>query len=241
MPRTSARTSSRRSRRAVGDDPLRETGWREHVPFLAEGGEAPLLAHVARLRAAGEAIYPPQAALLRAFRETPWGSVRVLILGQDPYHGPGQANGLAFSVDAGVRVPPSLRNILKEVRREMYHDALISPQSPDLTRWARQGVLLLNTVLSVAAGRPGSHASLGWQALTQAVLEALAARGEPLAVVLWGTPARAFAPLFTEGGHLVLCAAHPSPLSASRGFFGCGHFARVNAWLQEQGKPLIVW
>lgn len=242
MPSRVVRAATRRPPRRAGKrDILAGTGWPEHVPFLAAGKHRELLENVACRRAAGETVYPPQADLLRAFAETPWDSVRAIILGQDPYHGAGQAHGLAFSVPDGVRVPPSLRNILKEVVRDVYGDAPPPSLSPDLTRWARQGVLLLNTVFSVTAGRAHSHASLGWQALTRAVLESLAAGGRPLAVLLWGSPAGAFAPLFANGGHLVLCAAHPSPLSASRGFLGCGHFSQVNAWLRERGQSTIIW
>lgn len=242
MPSRVVRAATRRAPRRAGKrDMLAGTGWSGHVPFLAEEKHLELLEDVARRRIAGEIIYPPQADMLRAFAETPWDRVRVIILGQDPYHGEGQAHGLAFSVPEGVRVPPSLRNILKEVERDVYGGAPPPSISSDLTRWARQGVLLLNTVFSVAAGRAHSHASVGWQTLTSAVLEALAAGGRPLAVLLWGSPARTFAPLFASGGHLVLCAAHPSPLSASRGFLGCGHFSRVNAWLRERGQPGIVW
>lgn len=241
MPSRVVRAAPRRLSRRAGKDTLLSSGWSAHVPFLAEGKHRELLEKVARRRAAGETVYPPQADLLRAFVETPWDSVRAIILGQDPYHGAGQAHGLAFSVPDGVRVPPSLRNILKEVVRDVYGNASPPSSSSDLTRWARQGVLLLNTVFSVAAGRAHSHASLGWQALTRAVLEALAAGGRPLAVLLWGSPAGAFAPLFANGGHLVLRAAHPSPLSASRGFLGCGHFSKVNAWLRERGQAPIIW
>lgn len=231
------------------------------MDFFAAGAHRPLLEKVAALRAAGKTIYPPQDQLLYAFACTAWDRVRVLIVGQDPYHGQGQAHGLAFSVREGQRVPPSLRNILKEVARDpglsasallpsqspssLFPPSLPSP-SPELTRWARQGVLLLNTVLSVEAGKAHSHAALGWQSLTCAVVEALAARPQPLAVLLWGNAAKEFLPLFTPFGHkdsphLVLCAAHPSPLSASRGFHGCGHFSAVNSWLAAQNEPEIVW
>lgn len=219
---------------------LESSGWCEHVPFLTGGGHRRLLKRVEQLRKR-ETVYPPQDLLLRAFWETPWKNVRVLLLGQDPYHGSGQAQGLAFSVPDCVPVPPSLCNILREVRRDIYGDAATVVLSPDLTRWARQGVLLLNSILSVAAGRPLSHAALGWQELTQAVLVALAARQKPLAVLLWGGAARQYAPLFEGRRHLVLCAPHPSPLSAFRGFHGCGHFSAVNRWLAVRGETEICW
>ena len=216
------------------------SGWLRHVPWLSGRG-AELVREVARRRAAGELICPSQNDLLRAFVETPWEEARVVILGQDPYPGPGLAHGLAFSVLPGRPLPPSLRNILNEVRRDVYADDPDVPLSGDLTRWARQGVLLLNVVCSVRRGAPRSHVALGWQEGAQAVLQALAARRRPMAFLLWGNDARAFAPLVTEPRHLVLQAAHPSPLAASRGFFGCGHFSKVNVWLAAQGKPGVVW
>ncbi|MEG2172036.1 MAG: uracil-DNA glycosylase [Desulfovibrionaceae bacterium] len=221
---------------------LRAQGWTSQVEFFATGQHRPLLERVAGLRRSGRVIYPAQEDLLRAFACTAWNDVRVLILGQDPYHGKGQAHGLAFSVPAGTPPPPSLRNICKEVARDT---GAPFPPSSDLSRWAEQGVLLLNTVLSVEDGKAHSHAKLGWQELTRAVLTALAARPEPLAALLWGNAAKEFLPLFTAARsgnpHLVLCAAHPSPLSACRGFHGCGHFSAVNAWLRASGRAEIVW
>lgn len=258
----------------MSDDFLRSCGWTQHVDFFASGGHEVLLQEVAALRTAGKTIYPPQQDILQAFAHTSWEQVRVLILGQDPYHGKGQAHGLAFSVPEGTKIPPSLRNILKEVARDtsvglhcgaravaeplkaahVKHAALSAPAvpmaamasaSPCLVRWAQQGVLLLNTVLSVEEGKAHSHAHLGWQALAAAVVEALAARPEPVAALLWGNAAREYEDVFAEGvaagRHLVLCAAHPSPLSASRGFHGCGHFSAVNAWLGGQGLQEIDW
>ena len=227
-----------------GEGQLRDSGWLQRVPFLAEGGHLRLLREVQRLRRV-QTVYPAQEDLLRALRLTPPQAVRVVILGQDPYHGEGQAHGLAFSVPADKPLPRSLGNIFKEIQSDVDAGAPLPDASPDLTRWARQGVLLLNTVLSVAAGKAHSHARLnedgGWQALTHAVLEAVARGSRPVAVLLWGRPAQAFAPLFATSRHLVLCAAHPSPLSASRGFFGCRHFSRVNAWLRQRGEEEIRW
>lgn len=236
-------------------DFLHSRGWVQHVGFFADRGHEPLLAQVEALRAAGKTIYPAQPDILQAFVHTGWNEVRVLVVGQDPYHGKGQAHGLAFSVSPGTPVPPSLRNILKEVARDMREKhgceavavltAPTAPVSPCLVRWAKQGVLLLNTVLTVEEGKAHSHAQLGWQALTTAVVEALAARPEPVVALLWGNPAREYEALFAEGvaegRHLVLCAAHPSPLSASRGFHGCGHFSAVNAWLRARGLREIDW
>lgn len=251
----------------AGVDPLAGTDWPEHVPELAAEGHLRVLAAVEMLRAHGHAVYPAQRDVFRALQTTPWHGVRVVILGQDPYHGPGQAHGLAFSVPDGVALPRSLRNIFKEVEAdcggseaaghalprsgtvggalaESGTPGLLAPfrqASGDLTRWARQGVLLLNTVLTVEQGRPNSHAGMGWETVTRAVLAALGARPEPCAFLLWGRPAHAFSGLVSNPAHLVLTAAHPSPLSASRGFFGCGHFSRVNEWLAAQGYPPIAW
>lgn len=204
----------------------------------------PLLREVQALRRT-QTVYPPQQDLLRALLLTPPEAVRVVILGQDPYHGAGQAHGLAFSVRGHMPVPRSLNNVFKEIRNDVYGSGPLPDASPDLSRWARQGVLLLNTVLSVAEGQPQSHVRLatpgGWQALTSAVLEAVACGPRPVAALLWGKPAQTCAPLFEGGRHLPLCAAHPSPFSASRGFLGCGHFSRVNAWLRERGEMEIVW
>jgi uracil-DNA glycosylase len=252
----------------VEHDPLAGTAWQRAVPFFAAGKYGALLEAVAGLRAAGQVIYPAQHQLLRAFRLTDFNQVRVLILGQDPYHGAGQAHGLAFSVPASVPAPRSLLNIRKELLADVYGGVVPAhwrggqavlagcpAQAPklhgisgDLSPWARQGVLLLNVVLSVEAGKAGSHASLGWQALTKAALTALAARQRPVAVLLWGNWAKDYGEIFLAANaagraepHLVLCAAHPSPLSASRGFFGCGHGSQVNTWLKSRGEKPLLW
>lgn len=219
---------------------LHSQGWAQQVNFFAEGQHLPLLQQVAALRAAGKHIFPAQQDIFAAFAHTAWDAVRVLIMGQDPYHGAGQAHGLAFSVSEGCKMPPSLRNILAEVART---EGAAPNASPCLTRWAEQGVLLLNAVLTVEEGKAHSHAGLGWQTCTTAVVKALAARPRPLAVLLWGNAAQDYLPYFSTAGaqHLVLCAAHPSPLSAYRGFHGCGHFAAVNTWLVEQGDTAIAW
>lgn len=203
----------------------------------------PLRALDAFLRAeeaVGRTIYPPRDLRLRALELTPLEAVRVVILGQDPYHGPGQAMGLAFSVPAGVRVPPSLANIYKELARDV---GLPRPVSGDLAAWARQGVLLLNTVLTVEAGQAGSHRGRGWEHLTDAVIAAVAARAEPSVFMLWGSAAQTKGGLIAAAGtqHLVLTAPHPSPLSAHRGFLGCGHFSRTNAFLGSAGRGAIEW
>ncbi|MEW9854569.1 uracil-DNA glycosylase [Novosphingobium sp. M1R2S20] len=191
--------------------------------------------------AAGKRIYPPERSRLRALELTPLENVKVVILGQDPYHGPGQAHGLAFSVPPGIKVPPSLANIYKEIASDCGAD--VKPDG-NLERWARQGVLLLNNALTVEEGRAGSHQKIGWEAITDAAVAAVAARTEPSVFMLWGNHARRKAERVTglEGGrHLVLTAPHPSPLSAYSGFFGCRHFSQANAFLEANGRGAIAW
>lgn len=199
-----------------------------------------LQAFVASRQAAGATIYPAQ--VLRAFELTPRHRVRVVILGQDPYHGPGQAQGLAFSTPYGQRVPPSLRNIFKELRRDL---GLPLPGHGHLGAWARQGVLLINAALTVEGGRPGSHAKQGWEALTDAVIASIAEESRSCVFMLWGGHARSKAPLAGRNGrHLVLESNHPSPLSAARGaepFLGNGHFSAANQFLTRHGQQPIDW
>jgi uracil-DNA glycosylase len=186
-------------------------------------------------------IYPPRGTRLRALELTPLDQVRVVILGQDPYHGPGQAHGLSFSVQEGVKVPPSLVNIYKELATDC---GVAAPGHGNLEHWARQGVLLLNNALTVEAGQAGSHQKRGWEAITDAAVAAVAAKAEPCVFMLWGSHAKKKAlsvPGLMEGHHLVLTAPHPSPLSAYQGFFGCGHFSRANAFLAEHGRGTIDW
>lgn len=191
--------------------------------------------------AAGKTIYPPAGTRLAALSLTPLPAVQVVILGQDPYHGPGQAHGLAFSVPREQRVPPSLANIFKEQEADL---GLPRPAHGHLESWARQGVLLLNTVLTVEAGLAASHQGKGWELFTDAAIRAVAERPMPCAYLLWGSHARAKVPLIREasrGPTLILEAPHPSPLSAHRGFLGCRHFSRANAFLAEQGSGAIDW
>ncbi|HOB96791.1 MAG TPA: uracil-DNA glycosylase [Aquabacterium sp.] len=201
-----------------------------------------LLRFVADRQAAGATIYP--AAPLRALELTPRAAVRVVIVGQDPYHGPGQAEGLAFSVPAGVKPPPSLRNILGELSRSLGVPHLANGH---LGGWARQGVLLLNTVLTVEDGQPAAHAGRGWEALTDALIQATAADAGAKVYLLWGAHAQAKAPLIESAGggrHRVLRANHPSPLSARRPpvpFIGCGHFVQVRDFLAGHGMSKIDW
>lgn len=187
---------------------------------------------------AGE-VFPPRSKLFSAFELTPPERVRVVILGQDPYHEPGQAMGLAFSVPQGERLPPSLRNIFTELHTDL---GLPQPSGGDLTPWAERGVLLLNTVLTVGRGAANSHAAWGWQRFTDAVLAAMAALPQPVAFVLWGTQAQKKRPLLQSAApRLVLCAPHPSPLSSYRGFFGSRPFSQINAFLQENGEQPVDW
>lgn len=192
--------------------------------------------------AAGKVIYPPRGMRLAALALTPLDRVRCVILGQDPYHGPGQAHGLAFSVPDGVPLPPSLINITKELEADL---GLPPPASGNLSKWARQGVLLLNSTLTVEAGKPGSHAGRGWDAITDAVVAAVAERDEPCVFILWGSHARKNASRIPALGraphHLVLTSAHPSPLSAHNGFFGSRPFSKTNAFLEANGRGTIDW
>lgn len=190
---------------------------------------------------AGKRIYPPRGSRLRALELTPLDEVKVVILGQDPYHGPGQAHGLAFSVPEGVRVPPSLVNIYKELASDCGVNA---PGHGNLEHWARQGVLLLNNSLTVQDGQAGSHQNKGWESITDAAVAAVAAKAEPCVFLLWGNHARKKAervPGLAHSHHLVLTAPHPSPLSAHAGFLGCRHFSRANAFLKENGRQPIDW
>lgn len=192
--------------------------------------------------AAGKRVYPPRGQRLAALALTPLDAVRCVILGQDPYHGDGQAHGLAFSVEAGVRPPPSLVNIFKELEGDL---GLPRPASGDLTPWARQGVLLLNNTLTVEAGQAGSHAGRGWDAITDACVAAVAASPEPTVFILWGSHARKKASRVPALGrvahHLIVASAHPSPLSAHNGFFGSRPFSKANAFLEAHGRGTIDW
>lgn len=184
-------------------------------------------------------VFPPKHLLFNAFHLTHPDKVKVVILGQDPYHGEGEAHGLAFSVPDGIKTPPSLRNIFKEIQSEFPDSA--TPESGNLTRWAKQGVLLLNTVLTVRKDSARSHAGLGWELFTDAVIKAISDNSEGVVFMLWGKDAAAKQSLINRDRHLVLSAPHPSPLSAYRGFFGCMNFAEANTYLERQGKSPIVW
>ena len=185
-----------------------------------------------------QTIYPDMYSIFNAMKKTPYSQVKAVILGQDPYHEPGQAHGLCFSVLKGTVPPPSLRNIYKELDDELG----IPPASHgELTKWAENGVLLLNTVLTVRRGQANSHKGMGWEIFTDEVIRKLNERTEPMVFLLWGGNAKAKRVLITNPQHLVLTAAHPSPLSAYNGFFGCGHFRRCNEFLAEHGMEPIDW
>ena len=217
--------------------------WRSVLePVLASAKSHALCGLLAAEEAAGKAIYPPRGMRLAALALTPPGAVKVVILGQDPYHGPGQAHGLAFSVQDGVKVPPSLVNIFKELHSDL---GLPRPVQGNLTNWAKQGVLLLNNALTVADGQPGSHQGKGWEEITDAIVAAVAAKVEPCVFMLWGNHARkkaASVPGLGPGSHhLILSAPHPSPLSAHTGWFGSGHFGKANAFLEAHGRGAVDW
>ncbi|PID58494.1 MAG: uracil-DNA glycosylase [Gammaproteobacteria bacterium] len=189
-------------------------------------------------RHSGKVIYPPAEQVFAAFKHTEFSEVRVVILGQDPYHGAGQANGLAFSVNKGIKIPPSLVNIYKEIATDI---GAAPPKHGDLTHWAKQGVLLLNTVLTVQANQAHSHKNQGWEVFTDAVIASLNDAPQHVVFLLWGAPAQKKAALIDGNKHTVLTAPHPSPLSAYRGFFGCKHFSRANEALVAHGQQPIIW
>lgn len=187
---------------------------------------------------AGRIIYPDDSAWFRALELTPLDQVKVVILGQDPYHGPGQAHGLSFSVPAGVRPPPSLNNIYKELQADL---GIARPRHGFLEHWARQGVLLLNSVLTVEQAKAASHRKKGWELFTDAIVRAVSEKHDPVVFMLWGAYAQSKAASVNGERHLILKAAHPSPLSAHNGFLGCKHFSQCNAFLISNGRPPIDW
>ena len=186
----------------------------------------------------GTAIYPPARLIFNAFDHCPFEKVKVVILGQDPYHGAGQANGLCFSVNKGIPFPPSLLNIFKEIENDL---GTPIPQDGDLTRWSDQGVLLLNATLTVRAAQAGSHQRRGWEEFTDAAIRELASRRNGIVFILWGSYAQKKGAFIDRNRHLVLSSPHPSPLSAYQGFFGNHHFSTANRYLKEQGKSEIIW
>lgn len=212
--------------------------WKTHIPLVKNGTGETLRKKVANMRKKA-AIFPPDELVFRAL-DLAFDRVRVVILGQDPYHGEGQAHGLAFSVPQGIKAPPSLKNIFKEMARDLETPDSLN-RSTDLSDWAKQGVLLLNVTLTVESGKPGSHADMGWSELTDQIIRELSLTTPHLVFLLWGSHAQAKAGLISGDTHLVLKAPHPSPLSAYRGFFGCGHFSKTNAFLTKHGYTPIAW
>lgn len=185
-----------------------------------------------------QTVYPPGKEIFKAFDCADFEQVKVVIIGQDPYHGPGQANGLCFSVREGVTMPPSLKNIFKEIHNDLGKPI---PKNGDLERWAKQGVLLLNATLTVRASSPGSHQKKGWEDFTDAVIKLISEKRKNVVFLLWGAFAQKKGDLIDRNKHLVLMSAHPSPFSADRGFFGCRHFSKTNEYLKSKGQKEIDW
>jgi uracil-DNA glycosylase len=213
--------------------------WKDRLaPQFASAGMQALRAFLIAEKAQGKRIFPPSAQMFAALDHTPFDAVKVVILGQDPYHGPGQAHGLSFSVPPGVAPPPSLLNMFKEIERDL---GFSRPTHGCLLHWADQGVLLLNAVLTVENGLAASHQGKGWEAFTDAIVDLLNREREGLVFMLWGSYAQAKGKLIDTRRHRVLKAPHPSPLSAHRGFIGCGHFSEANRYLQQHGQTPIDW
>ena len=222
-----------------GDGVRLEASWKARVgDWFAREDMRALAAFLRQRKAAGARIYPPGPQIFAAFEATPFDAVKVVILGQDPYHGPGQAHGLCFSVPPGVPVPPSLQNMYKELQRDL---GIAPPDHGWLMPWARQGVLLLNAVLTVEEGRAGAHQGKGWEGFTDHVVEVLAREREGLVFLLWGSYAQKKGGIVDPRRHCVLRTTHPSPLSAHRGFLGCGHFSKANQYLARRGQTPIDW
>ncbi len=224
----------------TADDRIKlEPSWKQALraefdqPYMAE-----LREFLRQEYAAGKEIYPPASLIFNALNSTPLDKVKVVILGQDPYHGPGQAHGLCFSVQPGVPAPPSLVNIFKELKRDLNIDI---PNHGYLQSWADQGVLLLNTTMTVERANANAHAGKGWQHFTDRVIEVVSAHQPHLVFLLWGAHAQSKQKLIDATKHLVLTSVHPSPLSAYRGFLGCGHFSRTNKFLEQHGEAPIDW
>ena len=216
-----------------------EASWRQRVGAQLQGEAMRALSAFLRAeKAAGKTIYPPGRQMFAALDAVPFEAVKVVILGQDPYHGPGQAHGLSFSVPPGVALPPSLLNIFKELKRDLNIDP---PNHGCLQHWAEQGVLLLNTSLTVEQGKAGSHAAAGWQPFTDKVIEVVSRERPHLVFLLWGAHAQSKERLIDPTKHLILRSPHPSPLSAHRGFIGNGHFSRTNRFLEQHGLGAVDW
>lgn len=212
------------------------------LPYLGEEFDKPYMQELAAFledeKEAEKVIYPAQENIFNAFKHTGFDKVKVVIIGQDPYHGPDQAHGLSFSVPDGIKLPPSLKNIYKEIEQDL---GISMSTGGNLTSWADQGVLLLNAVLTVEQGQAASHQKKGWEAFTDKVIEVLSRECEGLVFVLWGGYAHKKGKVIDADKHKVLKGVHPSPLSVYRGFYGCAHFSIINAYLQQQGKEKINW
>lgn len=216
-----------------------EQGWLSHLKDEFSKPYFLLLKqYLMEEKKSGKTIYPPGKQIFAAFNHTPFDKVKVVIIGQDPYHGPGQANGLCFSVNPGIRIPPSLQNIFKEIMADTGGGI---PKSGDLSRWADQGVLLLNATLTVRANEAGSHQGKGWELFTDRVIQIISTQKSNLVFMLWGRFAQSKDVLIDGRKHFILKAAHPSPLSAHNGFFGCRHFSAANNFLQTNGMAPIDW
>ena len=215
-----------------------DQSWKEHLQTEFDKPYFKTLTDFVKEEYAHGPVYPPGRLIFNAFDLCPFDKVKVVIIGQDPYHEPGQAHGLCFSVNEGVPFPPSLRNIFKEISDDLGKPV---PANGDLTRWAQQGVLLLNATLTVRAGQAGSHQGRGWEEFTDAVIKELNASRDGLVFILWGSYAKKKGAVIDRSRHLVLTSAHPSPLSAYNGFFGNHHFSQTNKWLQEHGQTPIEW
>jgi uracil-DNA glycosylase len=224
----------------VTDHPVKlEPSWKERIgEYLARPDMRALSDFLRSEKQAGKVIYPPGPEIFAAFDHTPFDAVRVVILGQDPYHGPNQAHGLCFSVRPGVATPPSLQNIFKEIQRDL---AFRAPDHGCLTPWADRGVLLLNATLTVQQGMAGAHQGKGWEGFTDAAIDALNREREGLVFMLWGSYAQKKGQLIDGRRHCILRSVHPSPLSAHRGFIGCGHFSAANQYLESRGEQPIDW
>ena len=215
-----------------------EESWKQHLMPEFEKDYFIRLTDFVRAEYSSTTIYPPGKLIFNAFNLCPFNQTKVVIIGQDPYHGPGQAHGLCFSVNDGIAFPPSLQNIFKELQSDL---GIAIPPSGNLTRWANQGVLLLNATLTVRAHQAGSHQRKGWEDFTDAAIRTLAEQKEHLVFILWGAYAQKKGAFIDRSRHLVLSSAHPSPLSAWHGFFGNKHFSRANEYLLSQGKEAICW
>lgn len=215
-----------------------EKSWQEVLQVEFDKPYFESLVSFVKQEYASNTIFPPAGQIFNAFNTCPFNNVKVVILGQDPYHGPGQAHGLCFSVNDGIQFPPSLQNIFKEITSDL---GIPAPKTGNLTRWAEQGVLLLNATLTVRASQAGSHQGKGWEEFTDAVIKTISEKAENVVFILWGSYAIKKKSLIDASKHCILTAPHPSPLSSYRGFFGCKHFSQTNTYLTSKGKTPIEW